>query len=63
MYLCQEAANEGHSIIVFCPTKRQCESMAHKLAQNVTCALPPESKAEVYKQFTELLAEAPCLAL
>ena len=33
IYLCLETVIQGHSVLIFCPTKKWCETMATNISQ------------------------------
>ena len=36
VWLCQDTVGDGHSVLIFCPTKNQSEKLAEKIAVNLT---------------------------
>ena len=53
--LCQETITEGHSVLVFCPTKSWCESLAKKLATVITCQEDGSAIAAVYEKLKQTM--------
>ena len=53
--LCQETITEGHSVLVFCPTRSWCESLAKKLATVITCQEGDSTIAAVYEKLKQTM--------
>jgi len=55
VYLCQETITEGHSVLVFCPTRSWCESLAKKLATAITYQEDGNAIATVYEKLQQTM--------
>ena len=53
--LYQETITEGHSVLVFCPTRSWCESLAKKLATVITCQGDDSTIAAVYEKLKQTM--------
>ena len=54
-HLCQETITEGHSVLVFCPTRSWCESLAKKLSNVITCQEDDSTIATVYDKLKQTM--------
>ena len=52
-HLCQETITEGHSVLVFCPTRSWCESLAKKLATIITYQGDDSTISAVYEKLKQ----------
>ncbi|XP_078659196.1 DNA polymerase theta-like [Branchiostoma floridae x Branchiostoma belcheri] len=55
--LCYETVSEGHSVLVFCPTKNWCEKLAETIARefyNINRVPPEEKLTEGFSKLSEL---------
>lgn len=54
-HLCQETISKGHSVLVFCPTRSWCESLAKKLTTVITCQEDDGTIAAVYEKLKQTM--------
>ncbi|CAH1246909.1 POLQ [Branchiostoma lanceolatum] len=55
--LCYETVSEGHSVLVFCPTKNWCEKLSETIARefyNINRVPPEEKRTEGFTKLSEL---------
>ncbi|XP_019619912.1 PREDICTED: DNA polymerase theta-like [Branchiostoma belcheri] len=55
--LCYETVSDGHSVLVFCPTKNWCEKLAETIARefyNINRVPPEEKLTEGFSKLSEL---------
>lgn len=55
VHLCQETISEGHSVLVFCPTRSWCESLAKKLATVITCQGDGGAITAIYEKLKQTM--------
>ena len=53
--LCQETISEGHSVLVFCPTRSWCENLAKRLSTSVTCQDDNGAIGTVYEKLLQTM--------
>ena len=54
-FLCQETITEGHSVLVFCPTRSWCESLAKKMATVINCQEDDGTIAVVFEKLKQTM--------
>jgi len=53
--LCQETISEGHSVLVFCPTRNWCENLAKKLATTIVCQDDNRAIGTLYEKLLQTM--------
>lgn len=53
--LCQETISEGHSVLVFCPTRNWCENLAKKFATAIACQDDNTAIGTVYEKLLQTM--------